>query len=114
MRFRFPKEHRGELGPIGKACRLLGVLRSGFYEYLGRRKSNAQIEREALEVFVAESFERHKGRYGYRRINCELRRSGIVVSEKRVLNAMRNSGLPPRAQPGGRGGRGPWSRATRG
>ena len=48
------------------------VSKSGFYEYLGRKKSNAQIEREALEGFVVEAFERHKGRYGYRRIDREL------------------------------------------
>lgn len=45
------------------------VSKSGFYEYLGRKKSNAQIEREALEGFVVEAFERHKGRYGYRHID---------------------------------------------
>ena len=44
------------------------------------RKSNAQIEREALEGFVAERFDLHKGRYGYRRINRELRRDGIVAT----------------------------------
>ena len=56
-------------------------------------KSDAQIEREALEGFVAERFDLHKGRYGYRRINRELRRDGIVVSEKRVLAVMRKLGL---------------------
>lgn len=70
--------------------------KSGFYEYLGRKKSNAQIEREALEGFVAEAFERHKGRYGYRRINRELRKSGIAVSEKRVLRIMQKLGLAGR------------------
>ena len=69
------------------------VSKSGFYEYLGRKKSNAQIEREALEGFVVEAFERHKGRYGCRRIDRELRKSGIVVSEKRVLRIMRKLGL---------------------
>lgn len=93
MRYRFLKEHRGEFGPIRKACETLKVSRSGYYEFLGRRKSNAQIEREALEQFVEEAFERHKGRYGYRRINRELRRNGIVVSEKRVLDAMRRIGI---------------------
>ena len=96
MRFEFLKEHRGEIGPIKKACGLMKVSKSGFYEYLGRRKSNAQIEREALEGFVVEAFERHKGRYGYRRINRELRKSGIVVSEKRVLRIMRKLGLAGR------------------
>lgn len=39
-----------------------------------------QIEREALEQFVKDEFERRKGRCGYRRINRELRRVGIHVS----------------------------------
>ena len=93
MRFEFLKEHRGEIGPIKKACGLMKVSKSGFYEYLGRKKSNAQIEREALEGFVVEAFERHKGRYGYRRIKRELRKSGIFVSERRVLRVMRKPGL---------------------
>ena len=93
VRFEFLKEHRGEIGPIKKACGLMKVSKSGFYEYLGRKKSNAQIEREAIEGFVVEAFERHKGRYGYRRINRELRKSGIVVSEKRVLRIMQKLGL---------------------
>ena len=46
MRFEFLKEHRGEIGPIKKACGLMKVSKSGFYEHLGRKKSNAQIERE--------------------------------------------------------------------
>lgn len=46
-----------------------------------------------LDGFVAEKFEDHKGRYGYRRINRELGKGGIVVSEKRVLNVMRRLGL---------------------
>lgn len=73
--------------------------KSGFYEYLGRKKSNARIEREALEGLVVEAFERRRGRYGYRRINRELRKSGIAVSEKRVLRIMQSSGLPERARP---------------
>lgn len=56
MRFEFLKEHRGGIGPIKKACGLMKVSESGFYEYLGRKKSNAQIEREALEGFVVEAF----------------------------------------------------------
>ena len=93
MRFEFLEEHRGEIGPIEKACGLMEVSKSGFCEYLGRKKSNARIERGALEGFVVEAFERHKGRYGYRRIDRELRKSGIVVSEKRVLRIMRKLGL---------------------
>ena len=67
--------------------------KSGFYGHLGRKKPNARIEREALEGFAVEAFGRRRGRYGYRRIDRELRKSGISVSEKRVLRTMRKLGL---------------------
>ena len=78
---------------------------------MNRPKSNAQIEWEALEGFVVEKFELHKGRYGYRRINREPGRDGIAVSEKRVLAVMRRLGLQAkgttrkhrRAKPAGKG-----------
>ena len=72
------------------------VSKSGFYGYLGRKKSNARIEREAPEGFAVEAFERHRGRYSYRRIDRELRKSGIAVSEKRALRTMRKLGLAGR------------------
>ena len=93
MRCEFIRAHRGEFGPIRKAYEILRVSKSEYYDCLNRPKSNAQIEREALEGFIVEKFELHKGRYGYRRINRELRHDGIVVSEKRVLAVMRRLGL---------------------
>ena len=72
------------------------VSKSGFYEHLGRKKSNAQIEREALEGLVVEAFHRHKGRYGCRRIDREPRKSGIAASEKCVLHIMQKPGLAGR------------------
>ncbi len=66
------------------------VSKSGFYEHLGRRRSNARIERGALEGFAVEAFGRRKGRYGYRRIDRELRKSGISVSEKRALRTSKS------------------------
>ncbi|WP_281624926.1 DDE-type integrase/transposase/recombinase [Senegalimassilia anaerobia] len=65
---------------------------SEYHGYAKRRKPDAQIEREALEGFAAEGFDLRKGRYGYRRINRELGRDGIVVGEKRVLAVMRKPG----------------------
>ena len=94
VRFELLEEHRGEIGPIKKACGLMKVSKSGFYEqHLCRKRYNAQIERGTLEGLFVEAFERHKGRYGYRRINREPRKSGIAVSEKRVPHIMRKLGL---------------------
>ena len=93
MRRESLKEHRGELGPIGKARGILRVPKSEYRDFVKRRKSNAQIGREALGGFAAERLDLHKGRYGYRRINREPRRDGAVVSEKLVLAVMRKLGL---------------------
>lgn len=93
MRCEFLKAHRSEFSSIRKACKVLEVSRSECYGYIKRRKSNAQIEREAQEGFVVEKLELRKGRYGYRRINRELRKDGIVVSERRALSVMRKLGL---------------------
>lgn len=93
MRRGFIKAHGGEFGPIRKVCEILRVSKSEYYDYLNRPKSNARIEREALEGFVVEKFEPRKGRYGYRRINREPGRDGMVVGGKRVLAVMRRLGL---------------------
>lgn len=42
-------------------------------------------------------FFKHKGRYKHRRINLELRKSGVVVSEKRAVRIMREKGLQAKA-----------------
>ena len=70
--------------------------KSGFCEHLGRKKPNAQMEREALEGLAVEAFERHKGRYGCRRIDRELRKSGIAASGRRVPHIMQELGLAGR------------------
>lgn len=69
------------------------VSKSGYCEYIRRRKSNARIERGALEGFAKDAFERHRAGYGYRRINQELRKMDILVDGKRVLHIMRRLGL---------------------
>jgi putative transposase len=95
VRCRYLTEHRDELAPltVGKACGLLRVPPSGFHEFRHRGKSNRQVEREALEGFVADIFTADRARHGYRRVNREPRRTGIVASEKRVPEVMHSLGL---------------------
>lgn len=93
MRYEFLKQHRNEYRPIKRACKILKVSTSGYYEYLGRRKSNSQIEREALEGFVADIFAEHKGRYGARRISKVLNERGILASHKRIAKVLSKLGL---------------------
>ena len=84
MRYRFPGEHVGEYRPVKKACEALHISKSGYHGFLGRKKSNQRIEREALEGFVKDIFEEHKGRHGSRRTGRQLASMGIRASDKRV------------------------------
>ncbi len=47
MRCQFLKENRNKYN-INKACKILKISRSGYYDYVQRKKSNRTIENEAL------------------------------------------------------------------
>lgn len=83
MRFQFLKEHQKEYN-IQKACKILRISRSGFYDYLKRRKSNRAIENEALTEMMEDIFHEHQGRYGARRIQKVLEQQNVHVNPKRV------------------------------
>ena len=78
MRFQFLKENQKEYN-IERACKTLRISRSGFYDYLHRRKSKRTIENEALTEIIEEIFHEHKGRYGARRIHAVLIKRNIHV-----------------------------------
>src|SRR4051794_441063 len=59
--------------PVTWMCRKLGVSRSGFYAYQGRRKSPRAVEDGRLRVLVAVAHETGRRTYGSPRIHRELR-----------------------------------------
>lgn len=92
MRFQFLKENQNKYN-IKKACKILKISRSGYYDYLKRRKSNRAIENEALTEMIEDIFHQNKGRYGARRIQLVLERQGIKINSKRVSKLMSAHGL---------------------
>ncbi|MPM22094.1 hypothetical protein SDC9_68544 [bioreactor metagenome] len=92
MRFQFLKENQEKYN-IKKACKILKISRSGFYDYLHRRKSKRLIENEALAEIILEVFKENEGRYGSRRIQQVLQHRNIKVNEKRVSRIMSGQGL---------------------
>lgn len=73
---------------IKKACKILKISRSGFYEYLSRKPSSRFLENEVLITEIKTIFEEHKARYGCIRITKELQNRGIIVNRKRVSKLM--------------------------
>lgn len=92
MRYQFLKENQKKHN-IKKACKILKISRSGFYDYLHRRKSKRAIENEALAEIITDIFKENEGRYGCRRIQKVLLRRNIKINEKRVSRIMSKQGL---------------------
>jgi putative transposase len=84
--------------PVARACRVLGVSRSGYYQWLSRPPSARSADDAALESEVKEVFHAHRGRYGAPRVRHALRRrrGGVRPSKKRVARVMRSMGLRAR------------------
>jgi transposase InsO family protein len=88
------KEHK-DLVTIKRACQLLEVSRSGYYDWLKRpKKAKADIFGQK----VKRVFEKSHRVYGARRIKKELGSEGLVVSRKRVRHKMAELGLVAKAR----------------
>ena len=80
--------------PVSLQCELLGVSRSGFYEWLTRPPSDRALEDAWLIERIKEIHAEARGVYGAPRIHAELRLGhGIRVGRKRVERLMREAGL---------------------
>lgn len=83
--------------PAARACRVLGVSRSGYYQWTQAKPSARSIEDIALVAEIKEVFREHKGRYGAPRIRHAVRRKGFCPGKNRVARLMATAGLQARA-----------------
>jgi transposase InsO family protein len=76
---------------VERMCQLAQVSRAGFYRSLqGHHPVEEDMEvRSAIQQIVLE----HRGRYGYRRGQVELRKLGMSINHKRLLRIMREDNL---------------------
>lgn len=82
--------------PVSELCTLLGVARSGYYQWRQGRKSwRTAINRQLVEQ-IRKIHEAKRGTYGSPRMTEELRRSGQRCNHKRVERLMRQQGLKGR------------------
>jgi len=86
-------EERRDQWPITLLCRVLGVSRSGYYAWLARKPSAAEVRREELTEEVKEIHAEVKGRYGSPRVHAELVDRGHECSVNFVAQVMREAGI---------------------
>ena len=72
-------------------CRLLGISRSSYYDFVSGSAVSASDQQ--LEQAVLTIFGRHLKRYGSRRIVAELQAQGFVVGRDKVRTILSKYGL---------------------
>lgn len=73
---------------ISSQCNVLGVSRSTYYYTSKKISDNLDDFEKVVElVYLKRSF------YGYRKINCELKKLGLESSEKKVRKTMSKLGI---------------------
>ena len=61
----------------------LNMARSSFYYYL--KQTNNKDKYSDVKEMIQKIYHKHKGRFGYRRIELILRKQGQVINHKTVL-----------------------------
>jgi len=82
---------------VGLMCRLLGVSRSGYYDWRHRPPSARAQADQRLTDDIRRVYAEHKGRAGAPRITEQLRTEGQPVGKNRVARLMRAERLRAKA-----------------
>ena len=89
---KFIEAEKQEQGNVSKACRLLKVSRSAYYEWSKQKVSSREGENLKLTAQVKELFEGSRRTYGAPRIVQILRRRGYRCGRKRIARLMAQNG----------------------
>ena len=92
IKYAFIKAHREEFD-TAVMCRLLGVSRSGFYDWLRHPLSDRALEDQRLLGLIVAAYTSSHGVYGAPRIFLDLREAGETCSKHRVARIMRANNI---------------------
>jgi transposase InsO family protein len=92
MRYRFIDKQK-KAWPVTLMCGVLGVSRSGYYDWTARGRGRRVRSNNELDRRISQTFAEHRQRYGAPRITAALHDEGIECSENRIARRMRALGL---------------------
>ena len=79
--------------PAAAVCPVLGVSRSGYYDWLKRRPSQRQLADQKLLCLILKVYEQGRKTYGSPRVTQMLKRQNQPCGRHRVARLMRQAGL---------------------
>jgi len=94
-RYRFIEKLRADVDVV-VLLKILGVSKSGYYDWRKRQPSARSIEDEKLKLKIQEIYTQNKGRYGSPRIYKALKKLGYCISKRRVERLYKGLGLVAR------------------
>ncbi len=94
----FIEAERAEQHNVAKACELLEVSRSAFYDHARHVPSLRALADAELAERIEAIHTASRGTYGWPRVHQALRREGVHVSRKRVARIMRTRSLAGRCR----------------
>lgn len=94
----FIEAEKAESRNVAKACELMEVSRSAYYQWQRHQPSRREIDDQTLGERIAEIHKKSRGVYGCPRVHAQLRRDGFHVSRKRVARIMAARGLSGRCK----------------
>lgn len=97
MKFAFIEEHLSPF-PVGVACDVLAVSRSGYYAWRRRPTSERSRRREELAAKIRRVHEQNRKVYGSPRVCRVLRAAGERVCENTVANIMKERRIRARTK----------------
>ena len=96
--FTFIEAEKAEQRNVVKACVLLEVSRSAFYEWHKHVPSARQRADEELGERIRAIYDESRGTYGWPRVHQALRNDGVHVGREHVARIMRDKGLVGRCR----------------
>ncbi|MBF6992703.1 IS3 family transposase, partial [Cupriavidus sp. IK-TO18] len=90
-RYAFVSQWR-EVYPVKLMCRVLGVSRSGYYDWT-HRPYGLSPEQERLRLAIRAAHKRTRQTYGTRRLQRELAGDGFVVGRDRLARLRKEMGI---------------------
>lgn len=78
---------------IGRMCHILGVSRSGYYQWLNRKPSKWVQEEGMLEIQIQAAHKRTRETYGPERLQQELKGQGVSVGICRIRRIRKKLGI---------------------
>ena len=88
MRYQFIEKQK-KAWPVTLMCGVLGVSRSGYYDWTARGLSRHARLNQDLDKRIHAIFAEHRHRYGAPRIAKTLHQAGLGCSENRIARRMR-------------------------